>query len=70
MGWNLKQLFTDVDTQLGVKCKVYSPSYNPKSNGRIEAFHNFLKACMSKHVSKSHEWDQVVPFACVAYNFL
>ena len=25
---------------------------------------------MSKHVSKSHEWDQVVPLVCAAHNFL
>ena len=47
------QLFTDVATMLGVECRVYSPPYHPPSNKRIEGFHNFLKACMSKHVSKS-----------------
>ena len=25
---------------------------------------------MSKHASKSLEWDQVVPLVCAAYNFL
>ena len=55
------QFFIDVATQIGVECKVYSSPYHPQSNGRIEGFHNFLKACMSKHVSKSLEWDQVVP---------
>ena len=49
------QLFTDVATQLGVECEVYSTPYHPQSNGRIERFHHFLKACMSKHVSKSLE---------------
>ena len=63
------QLFMDVTTQLGVECRAYSPPYHPQSNGRIEGFHNFLKACMSKHVSKSLEWDQVIPLACAAYNF-
>ena len=60
----------DVATQLGVECKVYTPPYHPQSNGRIEGFHTFLKACMSKHVLKSLEWDQVIPLACTAYNFL
>ena len=59
----------DVATQLGVEHRVYSP-YHPQSTGRIEGLHNFLKACMSKHVSKSLEWDQVIPLACAAYNFL
>ena len=64
------QLFTDVATQLSVECKMHTPPYHPHSNGRIEGFHNFRKACMSKHVSKSLEWNQVVPLACAAYNFL
>ena len=63
-------MFTDVATQLGVEHRVCSPSYHPQSNGIVEGFHNFLKASMSKHVSKSLEWDQVIPLACAAYNFL
>ena len=46
------QLFTDVAAQLGVENKVYSPPYHPQSSGRIEGFHNLLKAFMSKHVLK------------------
>ena len=64
------ELFTDVAAQLDVECKVYSPPYHPQSNGRIEGFYTFLKACLSKHVSKSLEWDQVVLLACAAYIFL
>ena len=45
------QLFTDKATRWAVECKVYSPPYHPQSNGRIEGFHNFLKAHMSKHIS-------------------
>ena len=59
----------DVTTHLVVEHRVYSPPYHLQSNGRIEGFHNFLKVCMSKHVSKSLEWDQVMPLACTAYNF-
>ena len=50
--------------------RVYSPPYHPQSNRIIEGFHNFLKVCMSKYVSKSLEWDHVIPLACVAYSFL
>ena len=64
------QLFTDVATELGVGYKLYTPPYHPQSNGRIEGFHNFFKACISKYVSATMEWDDVVPLACVAYNFL
>ena len=49
--------------------KFFHP-YHPQSNSRIEGFHNFLKACMSKHVSQSLEWDQLIPLACTTYNFL
>ena len=64
------QLFTDIATELGVEYKIYTPPYHPQSNGRIEGFHNFLKACISKHVSPPMEWDNVVPLSCAAYNFL
>ena len=64
------QLFTDVATQLGVECKVYSPPYHLQFSGSIEGFHNFLKAPMSKHLSTSLDWDQVVLLACTAYNIL
>ena len=56
--------------QLGVKHKIYSPPYRPQSNGKIESFHYFLKACISKHITPQVEWDNVVPLACAAYNFL
>ena len=54
---------------IGVKCKVYSSPYHPDSNGRIEGF-LFLKAYVSKYVSKSLEWDQVILWACTAFNLL
>ena len=64
------ELFTQVAKELGVEYKIYTPPYHPQSNGRIEGFHNFLKACMSKHVSAKLEWDDVIPLACAAYNFM
>ena len=64
------ELFTKVADELGVEFKIYTPPYHPQSNGRIEGFHNFLKACISKHISPNMEWDDVVPLACAAYNFL
>ena len=50
--------------------KLYSPPYHPASNGRIEGFHAFLKACIAKHVVAQLEWDVLVPLACAAYNFI
>ena len=64
------ELFTQVAKELGVEYKIYTPPYHPHSNGRIEGFHNFLKACLSKHVSTRLEWNDVVPLACAAYNFM
>lgn len=64
------KLFEEIAKTLGVAHKKYTAPYHPASNGRIEGFHNFLKACIAKHVSKTLEWDQVVPLACAAYNFM
>ena len=64
------QLFEKVAKELGVKHKIYTVPYRPSSNGCIEGFHNFLKACISKHVSPQLDWTNVIPLACAAYNFL
>ena len=64
------QLFEKIAKELGVKHKIYTAPYQPSSNGRIEGFHNFLKACIAKHVSSQLEWTNVIPLACAAYNFL
>ena len=44
------ELFTQVARELGVERKIYMPPYRPQSNGCIEGFHYFLKACLSKHI--------------------
>ena len=54
---------------IGVEHKIYSPPFHPQSNGRIEGFHNFLKACLRKHITKSKEWSEILPMACAGYNF-
>ena len=63
-------MFEGIAQELGVQYKKYTAPYHPSLNGRIQGFHNFLKACLSKHVSSKVEWDDVVPLACAAYNFL
>ena len=60
----------EVSKELGVEYKIYPPPYRPQSNGRIESFHYFLKVCIAKHINSQLEWDDVVPLACAAYNFL
>ena len=63
------QLFERIAKELGVEFKCYTAPYHPQSNGRIEGFHHFLKSCMTKHISTTMEWDQVVHLATAAYNF-
>ena len=65
-----KKLFEIVAKEIGVQHKIYSPPYQPLSNGRIERFHAFLKTCLAKHVSTNVEWDEVCTLATAAYNFL
>ena len=64
------KLMEEVSEELGVEYKIYSPPYRPQSNGRIESFHYFLKACIAKHIAPQLEWDDIVPLACATYNFL
>ena len=64
------KIFEQVAKELGVVYKIYTPPYHPASNGRIEGFHAFLKACISKHITPQLEWDDLLPLACVAYNFM
>ena len=62
-------VFDEVCDKLGIK-RVYSPVYTPQSNGKLEGFHQFLKACISKHIHGNQlEWDEIVPLATAAYNF-
>ena len=64
------KLFEQVVKELGVQYKLYTPPYHPASNGHIEGFHAFLKACIAKHVAPQLEWDVLIPLACAAYNFI
>ena len=64
------RIFEQVAKELGVVYKLYTPPYHPASNGRIEGFHAFLKACISKHILPQLEWDDLIPLACAAYNFI
>ena len=57
-------LFSQVAEHLGVEQKnLQHHPYRPQSNGRIEGFHNFLKSCLAKHISRNREWDDVAPLA-------
>ena len=62
-------VFDEVCDKLGIK-GVHSLVYTPQSNGKLEGFHQFFKACISKHIRGNQlEWDEIVPLATAAYNF-
>ena len=63
------KVFEEVSKKLGSDVRAYSPPYQQQSNGKIECFHKFLKACMDKHISKILEWDDAIPMAKAAYKF-
>ena len=63
------KLFKGVVTKLGTEMSIHSPPYRPQSNGKIEGFHRFLKACIMKHINYGLEWDELMPMATACYNY-
>ena len=63
------KMFEEVAKKLGCEVRAYPPPYRPQSNGKIECFHKFLKACMGKHISTHLERDEVIPMAMAANDF-
>ena len=64
------KVFEQVARELGLEYKLYTLPYHLASNGRIDEFHAFRKACIAKHVAPQLEWDVLVPLACAPYNFI
>ena len=58
----------EVCDTLGLK-HIFSPAYTPQSNGCLEGWHRFFKACIAKHIRGGVEWDELVPLAVSTYNF-
>ena len=63
------KLFKEVITKLGMNFSIHSPPYRPQSNGKIEEFHRFLKACIAKHMNHRSECNELTPMATACYNF-
>ena len=63
------EVFREALQQLGTEKLIHSPPYRPQSNGRIEGFHRYLKACIAKHIRNCLEWDQITAMATAAYNY-
>ena len=62
------EVFKEMLQTLGTEKLIHSPPYRPQSNGRIEGFHCYLKACIAKHMHTGLEWDEVTAMATAAYN--
>ena len=59
----------EVCDTLGLK-HIFSPVYTTQSNGCLEGWHRFFKACIAKRIRGGGvEWDELVPLAVSAYNF-
>ena len=63
------EVFKEMLQKLGTEKLIHSPPYRPQSNGRIERFHRYLKACIAKHMRTGLEWDEVTAMATAAYNY-
>ena len=63
------EVFREALQKLGTEKLIHSPPYRPQSNGRIEGFHRYLKACIAKHMRNGLEWDQIMAMATAAYNY-
>ena len=63
------EVFKEMLQKLGTEKLIHSPPYRPQSNGRIEGFHRYLKACIAKHMHTGVEWDEVTAMATAAYNY-
>ena len=60
------EVFRGMLHSLGTEKLIHSPLYRPQSNGRIEGFHRYLKACIAKHMRNGLEWDQITAMATTA----
>ena len=60
------EVFREVLQKLGTEKLIHSPPYRPQSNGRIEGFHRYLKACIAKHMRHSTRLCVDVPQFCSA----
>ena len=63
------EVFKEMLQTLGTEKLIHSPPYRPQSNGRIEGFHRYLKACIAKHMCAGLEWDEITAMATAAYNY-
>ena len=54
------QIFDKVTRDLGIE-RIFSASYHPQSNGKLETFHKFLKPTLKKMCAEDQDnWDNYV----------
>ena len=63
------KLFKQVVAKLGTEMSIHLPPYRPQTNGKIEGFQRFFKACIVKHINHRLEWDELTPMATACYNY-
>ena len=67
-GMKFNEQLIPVFDSLSIKC-VYSTSYYPKGNGKIENIHNLLKCTTVKFTYDSQpEWNDTLPLATYCHN--
>ena len=70
MGQSLKTSSSRKSSRkLSTEFSIHSLPYRPQSNGKIEGFHRFLKACIGKDINHGLERDKLTPMATACYNF-
>ena len=54
------QIFNKVTKDLGIE-RIFSAPYHPKSNGKLETFHKFLKPTLKKMCAEDQDnWDDYI----------
>ena len=62
-------LFKKVADKLGIKHHFLIP-YHSQSNGILEKFHSFLKACIEKHIHGKLDWEDTVQHYLFSFRIL
>ena len=48
---------------------LFSNTFHPQGNAKVENVHNFQKETLTKFIESSDlEWDKLLPLACYCYN--
>ena len=64
------KIFEQIAKELGVVYKLYTPSLSSSIQWQDRRISCLPKSCISKHIVPQLEWDDLVPLACAAYNFI